>query len=164
MAVLFLRAMGRVVDETESAAIARSWLDEWLLGKLLAQTFGELGMDDGAAWRAVALVKILLAYGDLLRQPYPALDALLADIDVQVFLGVNRHLGRLWFNQESFEELVSWLGVISRLGKSPADGRRVAEAWLIAAREAGFQVEKLLLADTTLRATGYTECRENNAI
>ncbi len=66
LAWLFTHALGQVVTEeverSQGAAQSRSWMDEWLLGKLVAGTLQDLGLDEGAAWWSVGLVKILISH------------------------------------------------------------------------------------------------------
>ena len=81
------------------------------------------------------------------------------DEEVQEFLHVNRHEEVLWFNKESFEELLFWLmlAAIVEIGSGPerlsAGVVEEIEAchgmiWKFqdAERESDYQVEKLLMA------------------
>jgi hypothetical protein len=189
--------LGETVDAHSYPALSRSWVDEWRLGRHIAtalQTAFEV--DEGTAWRAVQVVKILTTYqrwyvacrpvsplphggeGESLPpdrvaggrggeveparlSAQPLLASLFADTDVQQFLHVNRHAGVLWFNRESFQQLLRWLAVAARVGLG-ADAGLTREqgvaawgeclAWLerlrCAADESGYQVERLLeLAD-----------------
>jgi glycosidase len=189
--------LGETVDAHSYPALSRSWVDEWRLGRHIAtalQTAFEV--DEGTAWRAVQVVKILTTYqrwyvacrpvsplphggeGESLPpdrvaggrggeveparlSAQPLLASLFADTDVQQFLHVNRHAGVLWFNRESFQQLLWWLAVAARVGLG-ADAGLTREqgvaawgeclAWLerlrCAADESGYQVERLLeLAD-----------------
>jgi hypothetical protein len=104
-------------------------MDEWQLGNLTAGALQDLGLDEAAAWQAVAIIKLVTGRGSLCAAsgPYPALSSLLQDGDVQRFLGVNRYQGVLWFNREAFRTLVWWLyavAVIDLLGK----GGRLSQA------------------------------------
>ena len=165
---VFTASLGKmIVPDTEHpdadpAEISRSWIDEWLLGKIIMGTLQELGMGEEPARRAITLVKILIKH----RSPgintlTLNLETLLSDVAVQSFIGVNRYQDVLWFNKENFEELVWWLytaSVIivtaSKEIEKPAD--EVAKAILhlyeavlhvfTAESESGYQVEKLLEA------------------
>jgi hypothetical protein len=48
--------------ETGFAERSRSWIDEWLLGKVLVITLQDLGLDENMAWRAVAVIKLLTSH------------------------------------------------------------------------------------------------------
>jgi glycosidase len=87
------------------------------------------------------------------------LESVLRDSDVQRFIGVNRFQGVLWFNQESFEELLWWLLLVGVMEAQAELGRPAEEvSGLVTARYAvvrrlreaaarsEHQVEKLLEA------------------
>jgi len=164
----FTHALGRVVDPAGSALLSRSWLDEWQLGKLLAGVLSrEMGIAEADAWRAVALLKIMVTHQDwhagtglsAQERAYRALHALLRDGDVQQFLAVNRYQGILWFNKEAFEQLMDGLFLLAmvQIRANPArsdseqaqailDCRSVMEILRKAEERSGYQVEKLLEA------------------
>jgi len=85
------------------------------------------------------------------------LEALLRDGDVQRFIGVNRYQGVLWFNKESFAELLWWLLLVGVLEAQTAVGRpaeavstditaryAVTRKLREAAERSGYRVEGLL--------------------
>ncbi len=165
LAWLFTRDLGYVVSETNAAQISRSWIDEWLLGKIIAASLQDLGANESTAWRSVGLVKLLIEHGqpcDLRPDnAQQVLEAWLADGEVQRFIGVNRYQGILWFNKEAFEEWLWWMFTaavinLTALPKPDQSGESVAKdilacyemiRHLIAASEAaGYQVEKLIEA------------------
>jgi glycosidase len=161
---LFVHALGKITGGAEWAQQSRSWIDEWLLGKLLAAALQELGLTEGQAWRSLALVKILtthqrwfVAEAGSLPSAYQALLSLLGDREVQEYLQVNRHGGILWFRDESFEELTAGLLLVAAVealaepGPQPAQTARIFAGRvevldrLRAAKErSGYQVETLL--------------------
>jgi hypothetical protein len=113
---LFTHALGKAAGSEGFAAQSRSWIDEWLLGKIMAGTFQDLGLDESAAWWAVGTIKILVDHQDWrgLETPtkdraYQVLVSWLRDGEVQQFLQVNRHRGVLWFNHEAFEQFLGWM-------------------------------------------------------
>ncbi len=143
---LFTHALGKVVDAETAAVgtaggvvstdeISRSWMDEWLLGKLIAGALEGWGLEEGAARRAVALIKLLLGYrrwfegadeadnavvdnavvhnGVVRNDAYRVLHAMLRDREMQAYIGVNRYQDVLWFNQESFEQWARWIMLLS---------------------------------------------------
>jgi glycosidase len=134
LAWVFTHALGKVVSEEDFAAQSRSWMDEWLLGKLVAGALQDLGLDEGAAWWAVGTVKILINH-----QGWCELEALandrasqiliswLKDSEVQHFLRVNRYGGVLWFNHEIFEQLLNWMLAAATVEIS-ADPERAPES------------------------------------
>ncbi|MFN2108431.1 MAG: hypothetical protein ACK2UI_02095, partial [Anaerolineae bacterium] len=184
---LFTHALGKVVDaDTASSGaaepigtmgpvgtpdeISRSWIDEWLLGKLIAAALEEWGLEVGAARWAVALIKLLIGYQRWFEDAdngvadndvagnvaYRVLYAMLREREVQAYLGVNRHQDVLWFNQESFEQWARWIMLFSTVDLATDAGDDFARVfvaryalvrqWLKAEAESGYQIAKLLEA------------------
>jgi hypothetical protein len=145
--------VGTIGGELGVDVRSRSWLDEWLLADALLDTFNALGIEPGQAQRGVDLVKILTANS----QSFATVDAtgafefaslLISDRDVQRFIGANRYENVLWFNAESWEELLQWLVVASTIllpEEAALQSRHaLAAQWQTAAKDAGYQVVKLL--------------------
>ena len=170
---LFTSELGKIISYSDFKEVSRSWVDEWLLGKIMAGTFSDFGFNEVTAWRTVELIKLLIIHQDwynpqLLKreQALMAVQTWLNDIDIQRYLGVNRYQEILWFNRESFENFLWWmftLAVINitaqNLQTQPdreSDGNIVAEMIIDchevikliqkAERESGYQVMKLLEA------------------
>ena len=147
---LFVHSLGKVVGETGFEQRSRSWIDEWLLGRIVAGVLHDLGLDEAAAWRAVAVINILTThqrwfdFGDLpgstgrartgsraevqaprRERAYQVLESLLRDGEVQGFLQINRYQGILWFNKEAFDQLLWWLLLLAMVEIS-ADPQRAA--------------------------------------
>ena len=118
-------ALGKMVTEAGYEEVSRSWIDEWMLNKILVSTFNNLGLDDRSNWRAVTLIKLLTSYHNWWEgidtkltesnenASLTLLTRILSDSDVQVYLGVNRYQDVLWVNKESFEDLLWWLFIIA---------------------------------------------------
>jgi hypothetical protein len=113
---LFTHRLGLVVTEIGQEEVSRSWVDEWLLGKILANTFAANGFDENEAWRHVGLVKILIGHQNWHKtthqkkdRSFLILQSWLRDREIQNYIGINRHQGVLWFNKESFEDLLWWM-------------------------------------------------------
>ena len=160
----FVHKLGKVVEDKAYADLSRSWIDEWLLGRIIARTLQNLGVDGQMAERAVGIIKLLTAnqrWFEFKVQPqrmaFAALSRLLRDAEVQQFIQVNRYQGVLWFNKEAYEQLCDWLllpAVVDSVLKLPED-EAVAQVEarlqiilkLLEAGEASeYQVEKLLEA------------------
>ena len=160
----FVHKLGKVVDAKDYADLSRGWIDEWLLGRILARAIQNMGVDYATAERAVGLIKLLTsnqrwfefkAPQPANRLAFAALSRLLRDSEVQQFMGVNRHQGVLWFNKEAYEQLIGWLTLPAVVDSvvSLSDEKAVAQVEerlavvrkLLAASEASeYQVEKLL--------------------
>ncbi len=161
---LFVHALGRVVDEADFEQQSRTWIDEWLLNKIITGALGDFGLNEVAAWRAVTLVKILTTHQRWFvsakeKQAHQLLGGWLQDGDVQQFVQVNRYQGALWFNKESFEELLWWMMWVAVVGIRADPDLPASEAiaqiagcyemiqrLLLAEEQSEYQVEKLLAA------------------
>jgi glycosidase len=161
---LFTHALGKVVSDEGAVERSRSWLDEWLLGRVVATTLQDLGLDEGAAWWSVGVVKILINHqawyeidAPKKKRTYQILVKWLRDSEVQQFLQFNRYRGVLWFNDEAFQQLLRWMLTLAALEIS-ADPQRTREEVARdiltcydvvnklqqAGQASGFQVAKLL--------------------
>jgi hypothetical protein len=157
----------------DAATRSRTWLDEWLLGRTVAQTLLALGIADGQAWQTVSLLKVLTTHQHWHAADVPAkkrvsqlLETLLADEDVRTYLKVNRYNEIDWYNKEAFEQLL-WglfaIAVIDVTANEEADPTGVTDT-LVAAYEvikklqdaqadSEYQVEKLKAAVMPAPAT-----------
>jgi glycosidase len=156
----FTHNLGKLSSEEDYAEISRSWIDEWLLGKVIASALKDMQIDQGAAWRAVSLVKIITAHHTWYLNQAPvkehasqALQSWLKDTEVQRYLGVNRYQDILWFNKESFEELLWWMyasALIQIKAEPETDQDSIVSCYQVikqmkAASDASdFKIEKLL--------------------
>jgi glycosidase len=122
---LFTHALGQIVDEANCGPISRSWIDEWMLGKIIAGTLQDMGLDEGAAWWAVTTIKILANHQRWFEIPvsepgkdgtaYRVLESWMEDDEVQQFLRVNRYQDILWFNGETFEQLLWGMSLVAEI-------------------------------------------------
>ena len=113
---VLIRHLGQILAEEDYEAQSRSWIDEWLLGKIITPVFHDLNFDERQSWQALALIKILTSHqnwfkieGDKKGLAYRIFKKLFEDQEVQQFLQINRYQDVLWFNKEAFEMLVAWL-------------------------------------------------------
>ncbi|MBN2149058.1 MAG: alpha-amylase [Anaerolineales bacterium] len=167
LAWAFTHRLGMAVSEPEAQEISRSWIDEWLLNKIIAGALMDLGLDERAAWRAIHIIKLLtthrltsaLVESKTAGKPLQFfMQSLLADHQAQNFLGVNRYQDVLWFNQEAFDELTWWLFTTATIelcsqekepgtvAKEINDCYDIVRRLLRAAQESGYQLERLLEA------------------
>jgi glycosidase len=133
---LFVHALGSIAGAEQRAMQSRSWIDEWLLGKLLLAAHEELGLNEEQRQDALALVKILTSHQLWFEQPAsqktPAtvtpqerstqdrsntasrvLRTLLGDPEVQEYLKINRYQEILWYHDESLRRLLTGLTLIA---------------------------------------------------
>ena len=116
----FTHALGQAIDATGYEERSRGWIDECLFGKVLAETLEQLGLDVPAAQRAVAAIKCMTSlrqwantHGTAHARAYQALTSWLQNRDTQQFIGVNRFDDVLWFNKESFDELLEYMLLVA---------------------------------------------------
>jgi hypothetical protein len=161
---LFTHALGKAVGEAGFEQTSRAWIDEWLLGKVIAGTLRDLGLDEGTAWRAVETVKLLISHQHWFEVQCPktkrahvVLHSWLSDQDVRRFLQVNRHDDVLWFNKEAFDQLLWWMFAVAAVTISADPNRSAGEiaeeivgcydvvrTLQRAEGKSGYQVQKLL--------------------
>jgi hypothetical protein len=173
---VFVHALGDISGKENAPARSRSWMDEWLLGRAVAQTLQAWGMDEFNANQAVTLVKVATVHQELMagsetETADTLLNTLLQDADVQRLLRVNRWQDVLWFDKEGFEYLLRWLTIIQGIvgsssqsvSKKASDARKQTIAQLQKAVEAsGYQIEKLRAAakpKSSKRKTTTSEMR-----
>ena len=145
---LFTHALGKIVDAGEYADQSCSWLDEWMLGKLLREALVEFGLTDEAARHAVSLIRVLIMeqewFQSLPEEDHPVYEVLahwLQDTEIQRFLCVNRYEDVVWYNREAYTELITMLEVTTAV--LLASSTDEAPALLAARRE---QCRKVLQA------------------
>jgi glycosidase len=168
---VFTSQLGKIITEAGYEDISRSWMDEWMLNKIIVSTLSDLGIDEHSNWRAINLIKLLTTHHGwwtLLDNPqekrskninFDTLTSILSDSDAQAYLGVNRYQNVLWFNKEAFEDLMWWLllvacveitglhsneGQVDHTTKLILSGYKVITALLENARASDYQLEKLV--------------------
>jgi len=126
-------ALGKMLTRKEYAAQSRAWMDEWLLGKIVAGALQDLGLNEATAWWAVGTDKVLINHQNWFEsvasaedRAYQVLVAWLRDAEVQQFLRVNRYDGILWFNREAFDQLLAWMLTIAAVSIA-GDAERTQE-------------------------------------
>jgi glycosidase len=162
---LFTNNLGEIFcDEQDTVEQSRNLIDEWLLGKIIAQTMDEFKPSPQGGVESVQLLKILISHQNWYKGLAPkkknaalALKSWLKDPELQEYLRINRYEGVLWFNKEAFDELTRCLLAIaliktftdSKLSDKKISSRTKGCYKIIhhirkASKESGFQVEKLL--------------------
>jgi hypothetical protein len=141
-----------------------SSLDELKLGPAIAGVFSDLGLDEGAAWDMVALMRVFR------RLPLPSsvselpaadraptlIRTLVTDEAVRAYLRVNIWEGVSWFNRESFGQALWWMFALdalqaaataglskTRLAARLAQSKRLTAVVAHAGEVAEYQLDKL---------------------
>ncbi|HMD90327.1 MAG TPA: alpha-amylase family glycosyl hydrolase, partial [Anaerolineaceae bacterium] len=114
---LFVHDLGRMASDTGYDYQSQSWLDEWQFGKIMSGTFKAITMDEPASWWMSGTVHMLVGQQNWAiscsdKSDKEILESWLSEEEVQRFLKVNRYKNILWFNKESFEEFLWWMGVL----------------------------------------------------
>ncbi len=166
LAWLFTHSLGKLVTETDFAGQSRSWVDEWLLRKIITETLKNLGADEATAARGILLVNALISQQQSLttlkgesKPAYCALEAWLRDDDVRGFIQVNRYQNVLWYNKEAFDQLLGLMLLVSLIDQArqpdqkPADLAReikdlqaIISALQQAQSESAYRIDNLLAA------------------
>ncbi len=160
----FVHSLGKVAQDASFDQQSRSWIDEWLLGKIMASALADFGQSEPDAWRAVAVIKLLTTHqrwfetkGPQEKRAYQVLEAALQDAEIQQFIQVNRWQGALWFNKEVFERWLWWMLVLAvvdarRTRSADEAAQYIVERYAVVAdlvhaeEHSEYQVEKLLEA------------------
>jgi hypothetical protein len=158
-------------------------VDEWtwvaLIGRLVSRAltdvagagvFRDLGLDDGAAWRLVALIRMLgsvplpssVAELSTAEQTPALVRALIANEAVRPYIRVNVWEGVSWFNRESFGQVLWWMlaldalaatadepATAARTAKRLQSAERMTSTLAKAAKACGYQLDKLEAATRT---------------
>ncbi len=170
----WVAVMGRLVSRALSAVVEPGGgtgqaIDELELGPVIAGIFRDLGLDEGGAWRMVALIRVLRhlpvpsAVAALrAAERAPALvRAIVADESVRPYIKVNVWEGVAWFNRESFGQVLWWMAALDALDaaettsahrtarKAPSVAQRLRAAEKLtlalakAAGDCGYQLDDL---------------------
>jgi hypothetical protein len=100
-----------------------SWLDEWQLGRMIVQVFQNEGIKKEEAEKNLLLLKITI----LIQEWFASnrnlstssfVKRLLSLQEIRQYLQINRYEDILWFNKESFTELLWWLKTIAIVSES----------------------------------------------
>ena len=164
----WIALMGRLVSAAVTSVAGAGGptavsMDELQLGAVLASVFRNLGLDDGAAWRLVALIRMLAQLPPASSvAPLPAAErapalvrGLIADESVRPYIRVNVWEGVSWFNRESFVQVLWWMLAIealdavasaetaARISQRLRAADRLTTTLANAAAACGYQLDKL---------------------
>lgn len=150
---IFVRRLGETLEAEDAAATSRTLMDEWLLGKLLAEALQGMGLDEGTARYIVSRINWLITWQAWYEQteedaefvPVDFWRTLLQDTDIRTYLQINRYNEVLWYNGESMASLLWWLEAVAQL--AGVDVAEKVQRLRESAAASGYQVEKLLAAE-----------------
>lgn len=157
-----VQGLGKLDSAVDHADISRSRIDEWLLHRQIRDAFAELGHDFQASERATTIIKRLVTQANWYKLNPDSLvvlieDWLQTDYEFQSLLGVNEYEEELWFNQESFEQILLWFLALAAVTLDADPSNRATEATVTyaqshatikriqaALKESGYKVNELL--------------------
>ncbi len=160
----FVHALAQVQGDGNGSTFTPSWvershlwIDEWMLGKLIARAFQDFGLGETPAWQAITAIKLMTKHQRwfALRDRRQSrarlvLNAWLEDDEARRFLQINRYNDVVWFNQEAFEALVGWMFAAAFVSlRKPREilaAHQVVKALLQAETKSKYQIGKLLAA------------------
>ncbi len=158
---LFVHILGKGTTLMDFPKRSRFFMDEWRLGEIITEVLRDLGVEEQEVQKSLWLIKLLTHHQRWFEEKTAdqVLVKLFKDNEVQLFLKMNRSKNQLWFNKESFEELLGWLMLIAaiEIGSDPIRPinemmKELKRAWLMiqkleeAKRRSEYQVEKLLIS------------------
>ncbi len=154
-----LKPIGGIIDDGEVRG-TRSLVDEWLLDEILQRTLAACDTPARDLTKTIDLLKLLAEHQDWYLEITSdeglsaTVERLLEDETVRRWIGENRYKGTLWFNRESFLELVWWLFMAAAVGIHESQDKQrskkieemfgYAKKLLDAMEKSQFQVELLI--------------------
>jgi glycosidase len=114
-----LRLLGRLItSEDRFAEVSRSWFEEWGIQRMVRGELEALGLPTDQVHRSETVLKILIRQQNWIRSApemtaYGLIETWFSEEEIRSFLNINRYRGKLWFNQEAFDELMWWMMTIT---------------------------------------------------
>jgi hypothetical protein len=137
-------------------------MDEWQLNRIITETLQQTGTSEAEIQQMLSGIKVAIAqqnWYEMARKMtmQEIIRNWLSDPEIQNFLRVNRYQSVLWYNRESFEELIWWMSIvpiIKTLSGKNKDAASLTETLLNlneiisklkkAEKQSEFQFEKLV--------------------
>ena len=114
---IILNNLGSIQDKNYKAMLSLSWFDELLFSKIIKNVLLESGIPEPEANHTLNLLRALIIHSDwnakYRQDPGPAVHALFEQPESNKFLQVNRYQDNLYFNKESFEQLIRAFSILA---------------------------------------------------
>ncbi len=145
LSLLYLSAIGTPMQ-------VRSWIDEWLLSRVIETMLRNLGADDHKSAQTVAAVKLAISLPEMFaaddqERADRLLEMILQEPDTQQFLNINAFQGTVWFNREGFRDLLRWLVLGAQLfaptERALEQRYSTVERLSTALEQSSYQIDKL---------------------
>ena len=133
----------------DPGATTRAWFDELRLAAPLAGGLRRVGLDEGEAWAASDLVRVLLHLprpsdirGPIRQRDAKLIERWLADDTIRTAIGVNTWEGAQYLDRDRFAAMLGWAARLDELRGNKGDPAFVARL-SAAAEAAGYRVDRL---------------------
>jgi len=141
-----------LADSLPAGADAAEAFDRLYLRSAISDAFKPLGLEGEAAWRAVARIRILFAKPGEGVAPSQGPEIHWTDSDVAWLTGLHEAQGHRYFNKESHEQLLWWLGLPELMAAAEKDPAAKYPATRKTLRAFALEIETALAAAA---ASGY---------
>src|SRR5262249_5974881 len=139
----------------DPAVTSRAWFDELRFAAPLAAGLRSVGLDEGQAWAAADLVRVLLHLprpsqirGPAGQRDVKLLEHWLADPTIRTAIGVNTWQGVEYLDRDRFGRMLDLAVWLDRGKDRSARDRALPTRLRAAAEAAGYRVDRLLASLT----------------
>ncbi len=115
-----IQDLGLIVQKEDYEEISLNLFAEWKLKKKLIASLSELGFHEDDANSVINLIRLLVRHHQwhqAVKTTKKSIAAIvkhwLNDPELQSYIAINRYQEKLWFNKESFEELIWWFYIVA---------------------------------------------------
>ncbi len=150
---LVLSRLGELAPGSDVGLTSLAWYDELRMAPVVASGFRSAGIDEGGAWGAADLVRVLLALprpsttrGRGRQADLRLLEGWLTRDPIRAAMGLNTWEGVEWLDRERFVSLLRWAVRLDAIETGRDPDTRMVDRLTRAAEKAGYRVEALLEA------------------
>jgi glycosidase len=148
---LVLSRLGELAPGADVGLTSLAWYDELRLAPVVASGFRSVGIDEGGAWGAADLVRVLLALprpstirGRGRQADLRLLEGWLTRDPIRAAMGLNTWEGVEWLDRERFANLLRWAVRLDAIETGRDPDTKVVDRLAKAAEKAGYRVDALL--------------------
>ncbi len=148
---LVLSRLGELAPGADVGLTSLAWYDELRLAPVVASGFRSVGIDEGGAWGAADLVRVLLALprpstirGRGRQADLRLLEGWLTRDPIRAAMGLNTWEGVEWLDRERFANLLRWAVRLDAIETGRDPDKKLVDRLTRAAEKAGYSVDALL--------------------
>jgi hypothetical protein len=157
---LIVGRSGSLAAGADVRATSRAWYEELRLAPAMAAGLRDTGLDEGEAWAAAELIRVLLALprpsglrGAARTADARLLDQWLASDVVRTAIGVNSWDGVDYLDRDAFEAMLRWAARLDAIdADQPAPDESLVRRLSPLAEEAGYRIDRLKALVTAVAA------------